>query len=424
MKIKLAFGKAGLCIELPDELDITVIESDKLPICEDPFTALIEALEAPIGSIPLRERVGVDDQVAIVVNDITRHTPTPLLISAIQEVLAHVPNENFKIFIATGTHRRNTSTELISMLGEEWVHAFPIIQNDAEEPGAYSFVGTTASGNEVFFHGELMQCDIRIATGFIEPHLFAGFSGGGKAFLPGMARLDSILHNHSPSHVGHPNAGWGNIKDNPILEDIRQASRFAEPSFLLNVTLDRKQGITNVFAGDVHAAHTAGCAFVKEHNMVPVEEPFDIIITSNAGYPLDLNIYQSVKGMSAAAEVIRTNGSIIIAAECWDGIPEHGLYAEIMRESSSPKALLEELISMGPSKRDAWQAQIQAAISSKADIYLFSDKLSDETIRSVHLKPINSIEKILGELILEYGRDARIGVMPEGPLTVPYLVAE
>lgn len=423
MRYTLAYGKRGLQVELADDLNITAVEPLSAPAYEDQHQAVLDALEQPIESKGLHERVGATDTVAVVVNDITRHTPTPLLLSAIRTALAHVPPENIKILVATGTHRTNTPEELTEMLGTEWVNEFRIVQNDAEEPETHRKAGTTSSGNEVLFHKELLDCDLRIATGFIEPHLFAGFSGGGKAFMPGMAGLQTILRNHSPLNIDHPQARWGIIEDNPIWSEIQEASGFAEPAFLLNVTLDRDHHLTGVFAGDMKSAHRAGCRFVKAHSMVPVQEPFDIVITSNAGFPLDLNVYQSVKGMSAAAQVVRPGGAIIIAAECWDGIPEHGLYAQIMRSSSTPGALLDEISSADELRRDVWQAQIQASISMQADIYLYTDMLTEEAVRSVKLHPSASVEGTLERLLEEYGRDARICIMPEGPLFVPYLVS-
>ena len=194
-----------------------------------------------------------------------------------------------------------------------------------------------------------------------------------------------------------------------------------QPTFLLNVTLNRDQQITGVFAGDFKEAHAQGCAFVKEKAMVPVPEPFDIVITSNSGYPLDLNLYQSVKGMSAASQIVKEGGSIIIAADCWDGIPDHGEYAQLLLEAESLESLLETIRAPGFQRQDMWEAQLQALICLKADVYFYTHNLSDEQIEDALLRPCRDIEATVAELLQKHGPGATICVLPEGPQTIPYI---
>jgi nickel-dependent lactate racemase len=190
---------------------------------------------------------------------------------------------------------------------------------------------------------------------------------------------------------------------------------------LVNVTLNRDKRITGVFAGDLDAAHAQGCAFVKQTAMIPVPRPFDIVITTNSGYPLDLNLYQTVKGMCAAAQVVCPGGAIIAAAECWDGIPDHGLYGKLLHEAHGPQQLLDRINTPGFLEQDQWEAQIQALVQLKADVYLRSDGLSDEQITAALLKPCHRIEDTVAELLQRYGPDATICVLPEGPQTVAYV---
>jgi nickel-dependent lactate racemase len=279
----------------------------------------------------------------------------------------------------------------------------------------------TSKGHETWLNAELMRCDLKVLTGFIEPHLFAGFSGGGKAIMPGMAGQRTVLGNHDAGMIGHPNAIWGVTHGNPIWEEVREVSGQAGRLFLLNVTLNRDKAVTGVFAGDVDLAHAAGCAFVKRSAMVAVPRPFDIVVTTNSGYPLDLNLYQSVKGMRAAGQVVRPGGAVIIAARCSDGIPEHGLYGRILRESASAADLLAKIRAPGFLEQDQWQAHIQALVQQKADVYVRSDGLSDDQIRAAHLLPCRRIEDTVGELLGKYGRDATVCVLPEGPQTIPYV---
>ncbi|MHC4545824.1 MAG: nickel-dependent lactate racemase family protein [Planctomycetota bacterium] len=238
--------------------------------------------------------------------------------------------------------------------------------------------------------------------------------------MPGLAMLETVLRNHSAKVLDNPAATWGITNGNPLWEEIRQAASMTQPTFLLNVTLNKDKQITGVFAGDFEQAHADGCAFVKDNAMVAVTEPFDFVITSNSGYPLDLNLYQSIKGISAASQVVKKGGSIIIAADCWDGIPDHGEYGKLLLESESVESLLETVRAPGFLRQDMWQAQIHALICCKADVYFYSENLTDEQITGALLRPARSIEATVDELLAKYGRDASICVLPEGPQTIPY----
>jgi nickel-dependent lactate racemase len=421
MNIKLAYGKTGLNIEMPDELNVTVVEPRYVPGLPDSEAALRDALRSPIASPPLRELVKPGDRVGIIFNDITRPTPDHLMLPAILDELAHVPRENVTLFNALGTHRPNTDAELRAMLGDALVDGYRIAQNNSFDPTTQIQLGTTARGHDIWLNREFVECDAKILTGFIEPHFFAGFSGGGKAVMPGIAGQRTVLGNHDAGMIADPKATWGVTWGNPIWEEIREVALKVKPTFLLNVALNRDKRITAVFAGDLDAAHSKGCAFVKETAMVLAPHPFDIVITTNSGYPLDLNLYQSVKGMSAAAQVVREGGAIIVAADCWDGIPEHGLYGQLLREADSPQAVLDTICAPGFLKQDQWQAQIQAQIQLKAEVYVRTDNLTDEQIETALLKPSHHIEDTLTDLLGKYGSQASICVLPEGPQTIPYI---
>ena len=421
MKIKLAYGKTGLEVHVPDDANVTVVEPQYVEGLEDQAGAVRDALRQPIASPPLKALVRSSDQVGIAFSDITRPTPNQLILPALLDELDHVPEEQIVLFNSTGTHRPNTEVELRGMLGDEIVERYRIVQNDATDRDSHVLVGRTTSGNDVWIHREFVECDARIPTGFIEPHFFAGFSGGGKAIMPGLALLETVMRNHSAANLDSPRACWGITHGNPLWEEVREAAAMVQPTFLLNVTLNRDKQITGVFAGDFEEAHAQGCAFVKERAMVPVEEPFDIVITSNSGYPLDLNLYQSVKGMSAAAQVVKQGGSIVIAADCWDGIPDHGEYGRLLLEAESLESLLETIRAPGFQRQDMWQAQIQALICLKADVYFYSHNLSDEQIEGALLTPCRDVGATVAELLRKYGPGATVCVLPEGPQTIPYV---
>jgi nickel-dependent lactate racemase len=421
MRVELAYGKTGLHVELPDEADATLVAPRYVAGLPEPRRALREALRAPIASPPLRQVVRPSDAVGIAFSDITRPTPNHLLLPALLSELRHVPTDRIVLFNGTGTHRPNTEDELRGMLSADIVNRYRIVQNDANDRRAHVLVGTTSTGNDVWLEREFVACDARILTGFIEPHFFAGFSGGGKAVMPGLALLETIVRNHSAEHMDSPRARWGIREGNPLWEEIREAAALVEPTFLLNVTLNREQEITGVFAGDWEDAHAAGCAFARHQAMVPVDEPFDIVITSNSGYPLDLNLYQSVKGMSAAAQVVKEGGSIIIAADCWDGIPDHGNYGQLLHEADDLASLLALVRDPASARQDTWQAHTQALISLRADVYLYTRNLTEAQIRGAMLRPCQDIAATVERLLERYGPDATICVLPEGPQTIPYV---
>lgn len=420
--VHLAYGKQGLDVNVP--VDAMVIEPKFVPGVADERAAIVEAIRNPIGTRPLRDFCKPGLRVAIVHTDITRATPNDRLLPPILEELeaAGIARKDIILLNALGTHRPQTREELETMLGPEVVANYRCLQHDGNDHANLVQAGKTRFGHDVRVNKDYMQADIRILTGFIEPHFFAGFSGGPKGVLPSIAGAESVLDNHGAKMIGDPKATFGITDGNPIWEEMLEAARMTSPTFLVNIALNKDKRITRVFAGELYAAHQAGCKFVGECSMVPVPAAFDIVITSNSGYPLDLNLYQACKGMSAAAKVVRQGGAIIVASECWDGIPEHGPFGKLLRQYSSPAELLAAIESPGFASPDQWQAQTLARILLKADVYVRADGLTDEQIAQAMLKPSRRIEDTLAELTAGYAdRRPTICVMPEGPVTIPYV---
>ncbi|NOZ72158.1 MAG: nickel-dependent lactate racemase, partial [Chloroflexi bacterium] len=363
------------------------------------------------------------DTVVIVHTDITRATPNDRILPVILAELeaAGIVREDITLLNGLGTHRPQTEAELRSMLGDFIVDNYRCQQHDCFDDGELVSLGKTKLGHPVRVNRTYLQADVKILTGFIEPHLFAGFSGGPKAVLPALAGAESVFSNHGRNMIAHPKATWGVLTRNPIWEEMREVALRTEPTFLLNVSLNAEGDITGIFAGDMLAAHATGCEFVRNSAMIAVDAPYDIIITTNSGYPLDQNLYQSVKGMSAAVGIVREGGAIIIATACEDGVPAHGKYAAILATAGSPEGVMALIKQPGFSEHDQWQVQIQAQVQLKADVYVYSDGLSDEEIEAALLLPCHSIEQTLADLQKKYGPQARICVIPQGPQTVPYL---
>ncbi len=421
MQLRLAYGRDGLAIELPDEAPVTVIEPQPVPGLPDERAALVQALRSPTGAPPLGDLVSSSDTVAIVFSDLTRPMPNDRVLPPLLDALARagVPDERITLINALGTHRPQTEAELAQMLGRAVVERYRIVQHDAWADDLVP-VSENRAGHTVRVHRAYVEASVRILTGFIEPHFFAGFSGGPKAVLPGIADIDAILDNHSGAMLSDPNATWAVTDGNPVWEEMRDVAQATAPDFLLNVTLNQERAITNVFAGAMLAAHEDGVAFVRETAMQPVPEPFDIVITSNSGYPLDLNLYQAVKGMSAAAQIVRQGGDIIIAAECWDGIPDHGQYKQMLWEASSVDELWETVTAPGFRRHDQWEALVQARIQRRANVHVYADGLSDAELEHALVIPCRSVEETVARLRSEKP-GATIAVLPDGPQTVPYV---
>ncbi len=352
--------------------------------------------------------------------DITRPSPSERLVPWIMQELAHVPRENFVIINGTGSHRANTQAELVQMLGAEVVETVRIVNHNAFDDGTLTHLGRTSYGGEIWVNNEYLQADVRIVTGFIEPHFFAGFSGGPKGIIPGVAGIKTIMHLHNAQMIGDERSTWARLEGNPVQGEIREAVAMAPPHFMVNVAVNSRREITAVWAGHYIAAHEVGCRFVAQHATCPVEAVFDVVVTTNSGYPLDQNLYQAVKGMSAAARIVKPGGAIIAAAECSDGLPSHGNYKDLLQMRESAQALLEMIEAPGFEMYDQWQAQSQALVQRKAQVYLHSS-LDPQTVRQAMLEPAADIEATLVELVKRYGPGARVAVLPEGPQTVPYV---
>jgi lactate racemase len=420
MRLRLDYGDHGLEVHLPDER-VTVIEPVFKAALPDPHDALVRALRAPIGCPPLRELVRSGRKVAISVCDITRAQPRREMLRALFEEMPSVRDEDVTILIATGTHRVNTAAELERMVGADVLRRYKVVNHDSRDEKSLVSVGNTSTGVPVLLNRLWLDADFRITTGFVEPHFFAGFSGGPKMVAPGLAGLSTVLVLHDARRIGHPKAVWGITEGNPIHDDVREIARMTGVHFSLDVTLNREQKITAVFAGDLFEEHRQACAAVKCDAMRAVESSFDVVLTTNSGYPLDQNLYQAVKGLSAAAQVVRAGGTIVCAAECRDGLPSHGSYGQLLASQSTPEALLRMITTAGFSAPDQWQVQIQAQIQMKARVMIKNGYLTPEAVRAAHFEPIDDVAAAVGEVMRAAGSGATLCVLPQGPQTIPYL---
>ncbi len=421
MNVHLQYGKDGVDVEIPSA-NVTVLRPHFVPGLADEAAAFRDAVRRPIGSAPLAELIDAGDRVAIVIADGTRALPSDRLLPWIFDEIGHVPTHQITVIVGTGTHRPNTLEELRAIVGEDVLQRVKVINHNAYDDETMIEV-RPAQGHQppLKFNRAYVEADKRILVGFIEPHFMAGFSGGYKAIFPGVANLAAIMHYHRAEAIGHPRSTWGIMQDNITQAQIRERGSALPVTFLVNVTLNHQRQITGFYCGDVIEAHETGCAVVKETAMVACPQRYPVVITTNSGYPLDQNLYQTVKGMCAATEIVEEGGLLIVAARCNDGFPEHGNFAKLLYQHDSAQAMLDTVYAPGFHMLDQWQIQKFAQVLLKAKVALFSE-LSAAQVAQAHIEPIDDLNAYIRRTVARLGADVPIAVLPEGPMTIPYVL--
>jgi lactate racemase len=418
--VTLAYGRGSLDVELPEGTQ--VVTPVPTPANADVRAELRRALREPVSGPPLRERVQRGQTVAISACDITRAQPRHLMLPAVLEELDGIVDlDDVVVLVATGTHRANTEAELRAMFGDAVVDSVRIVNHDSRAPDTHRFLGTFGDGVPVSLNELWVDADVRITTGFVEPHFFAGFSGGPKMVAPGLASLDTVLVLHDARRIGDPRATWGVTAGNPIHDDVRAIAEATGVTFAFDVILNQEQQVIEAFGGDILEMHAVAIERARAVAMAPVDDRFDVVVTSGSGFPLDQNLYQSVKGMSAASMVTRPGGMIVCAAECVDGYPDHGSYRDVLTSAPSPQALVDLISAREVTVPDQWQVQIQARIQSAHRVVMHTSYLSDEDLASAHLAQTDDIAATVAEQVRAVGAGARVCALPEGPQTIPYV---
>ena len=424
--VKLAFGEHGydLPLDIPGILPEVLLPSNP-PALPDPHTGFLDAVHFPHGSAPLAEVArrafalprseGRLPAVAIVIADHTRPVPDRLLIPWMVQELG-IPDECVTILVGTGTHRGSTPEELRKMLGAA-AGRFRVLNHDCEAAGDLVLLGNSHCGGECWMNRHWVGADLRLATGFIEPHFYAGFSGGSKAVIPGIAGLETVRHFHRASLIAQPNATWARLADNPLQRLTREMTALCPPHFIVNVTLNRDKEITGVYAGDVTAAHDAGCAAALEEATIRVPRRYPVVVTTNSGYPLDQNFYQTVKGISAAARIVEPGGVILAASRCNMGLPEEGEFARILAEPCSDLDLHLAIQCAKTTRHDQWQVQTLLQCLEKARVILYSD-LSEKDRALTRTSHTTDPAETLRQLAAAAGAPLPVAILPLGPLTV------
>jgi nickel-dependent lactate racemase len=417
LKAHFSFGKSGLDVSIPDGFRTQLILSHTARALHDEQAALNAALDAPIGCPPLITLAAGKQTAAISVCDITRPAPNRVTLPPILDRLhkAGIPVEGITILSATGLHREATPDEIDTIVGPEIAAKYLIVSHDAKALPYHQFLGATGRGTPVYIDERFMAADLHITLGFIEQHLMLGFSGGRKLIAPGLAAQETIKVLHSPRFMREPLATEGSIADNPLHAELLEIARMARHDFMLDVTLTQDRKISGVFAGDPVQAHAAGVTFVEQTCLEHLEEPVDAVITSSAGYPLDLTFYQCVKGITAAAHMVKPGGRILIVAQCAEGVgsPE---FARRLSGLKDFRSFLDE-IRTAPVEVDQWQLEKLALTGEKYELYFFTPGVTRSQLGFLSESAFRSVEEAVAATLAGLRSDARVALVPEGPYT-------
>jgi lactate racemase len=412
--MKLAFGKSGLSLKLPAGVHCRTLEARSAKAVADPSAALEAALDQPIAGPPLAQIAAGKKSAAISVCDITRPAPNRLSLPPILERLeaAGIPHDGISILIATGLHRPATDAEIREIVGQDVAARYRVLNHHARELGEHRHLGATQSGTQVYIDRRFVDADLHITLGFIEPHLMLGFSGGRKLIAPGLAAQETIKVLHSPRFMRDGRTVEGSIKDNPLHQELLEIARMARHDFLLDVALTRDRQIAAVFAGQPEQAHSAGMKFVSRVMLEEVEAA-DAVITTGAGYPLDLTFYQSIKGVTAAQHIVKPGGRILLVAECQEGAGADEFCALLQRTGSAAEYL--ESIRDTPVIVDQWQLEKLALVAQKAEVLFYTPGLPRQFRPKLWGRAFDDLGEAVAALVNGLTPGAEIAVIPEGP---------
>lgn len=422
MQIRLPYGRTGLTVELPEAHVAAILNTHPRPPLPDQVGAVAEALQHPIGTEPLGDLARRASSACIVVCDVTRPVPNRTILPPLLDCLeSHgLARQDITLLIATGTHRPNEGPELEEMIGAEVARCYRVVNHNARADEEQQYVGDTRRGVAAYVDRVYVQSDLKIITGLVEPHFMAGYSGGRKVVCPGITSLKTVHTFHSPALLEDPRADNGILEGNPCHEMALDVARLAGVDFSVNVVIDENRLITGVFAGELEAAHAASVEFADTIFKVGCPEPVDIVVTTNAGYPLDTTFYQAVKGLVGALPILKDGGTIVCASSLSEGIgsPE---FTQLMFEMTDVASFMEKILTPGFFVKDQWEVEMLCRVLRKAEVYFYSDGIPREDLARCMVTPVDSVEEGVARALAKHGPHARIAVIPPGPYLIPYL---
>ena len=423
MKIELKYGREGLLVDLADDLDVTVIRKPTMPVIEDSETAVVQALDNPVGTPPLRTLAETANSAAIAICDITRPVPNGLFLRPMIEQLigGGISADAITVIVATGLHRPNLGTELEELIGDSWVlRQVKVVNHYARDDDAHVLVGKTKTrGSIIRLDRRFVDADLRIVTGLVEPHFMAGYSGGRKVIAPGLAHAETITTFHNARFMGDPLATSCNLRGNPLHEEQVELVGMVGGALALNTVINEDRNLSFINFGEILESHTEAVSFAGQYCQVAVPRKYQTVLTSSAGYPLDKTYYQTVKGMVAAMDILAPGGDLIVASEISEGMGSAEFVAAQQRLLSMGRdTFLDTLREQDHAKVDEWQTQMQLKPMAVGNVQLFSGGLDPADHPLTGGQVIHSIEEAIDNSVRRTG-DTAVAVIPEGPYVVP-----
>lgn len=417
MQTHFAFGKRGLDLFLPEGFRYNLLQTRTAPQLSDAGAAVAAALDRPIGTAPLMQLAVGKKTAAIAICDITRPAPNSITLPPLLDRLrkAGIKPEHITILIATGLHRPATHEEILGIVGPRVASCYPVVSHDARVLDQHRSLGTTRRGTPVFIDGRFLDADLHITLGFIEQHLMLGFSGGRKLVAPGLAAEETIKAIHSPRFMREPLATEGSIEHNPLHAELLEIAALARHDFLLDVTLTQSRQISGVFAGHPHAAHAAGVKFINETSLQTLPQPMDAVITSAAGFPLDLTFYQSLKGVTAAQHILRPGGALLLLAACAEGTGSSEFTGKLAAFPGCQPYLDE--IRSAPVVIDQWQLEKFALAARDRRVLFFVPGVARAQLGSLGPHSYGTAEEAVAALFQDLPAGADVALVPDGPYT-------
>ncbi len=425
--MKFDYGKSGIEVSLDPSWNMTIFRPSKQDVIEDPINAIRNAIKNPIGTPSLNKIVKSKKEiksVCIVVSDATRPVPSHLLLKGLLKELSDygLQEEKILVLIATGLHRTSRKDELERILGEYLTSSVKIVDHIARDKNSLTYL-RNANNIPIYINKHYYESDLKILTGYVEPHFFFGFSGGKKSIIPGIAGAETILANHSAENIASPNARFGIYKNNPMAENSTEITKLVGVDFVVNVSIDENHEITQIAAGDLERVHKKLVNYQLKHIFKEIQEPFDIVVCGNGGYPLDLSLYQAVKSMAIGEMAVKKNGTIISVNECADGIGGgQDEFKELLYSNMSPEEIHKKVLHKEIVVPDQWEIQVLTRIMMMAEIYIVS-KMKEDEIGNIGLKHAKTVEEAIKKSLNKHGSKAKILILPNGPQILPILLS-
>lgn len=416
MRIEIPHGKGKQLLTVADSrLQACLTPTHEQQKAVDQQELVRNALANPIGSEPLRELAKGKQKIVVITSDHTRPLPSAITLPLYLEEIRHGnPDAEITILIATGVHRFPTETEMRAKFGPAICDHEKLVVHNASDDASLVLMGTLPSGGELWLNRLVAEADLVVSEGFVEPHFFAGFSGGRKSILPGVAGRKTVLYNHNAGFIHSPASRQGNLTGNPIHRDMAFAAQTAKLAFILNVLLDGDKRIIAAFAGDPVKAHEAACALCHAQTSVPAV-PADIVVTSNGGYPLDQNIYQCVKGLTAAEACVHQGGVIILSAGLGDGHGGEAFYHWFADRQNADEVMRDIVnVPADQTHMDQWQAQILARVQQKAFCIFVTGEENRQMLEQMHMGWAATLDDALAQATKRLGEDSTVTVIPDG----------